>query len=105
MRRDRMDENILQLYALVAELLKGDDKVGKSAKAIASTIKILTKELEKELIQSKVRIEALEDALREIRDTQGKVCQDYMVCQHISCSSSYSSWAIADKALSDKKNL
>ena len=51
------------------------------------------------------RIRELEDALREIKDTQGKVCENYELCQHISCASSYNSWAIADKALSDKEEM
>ena len=61
-------------------------------------------ELEKLLKEDAARIRELEDALREIKDTQGKVCKNYEICQHISCSSSYSSWAIADKALSEKSS-
>ena len=38
-------------------------------------------------------------ALEEIRNTQGKVCEIYEICEHVSCSSSYASWAIADEAL------
>jgi len=38
-------------------------------------------------------------ALKEIRDTQGKVCQEFEICDCVGCKSSYASWAIADKAL------
>lgn len=38
-------------------------------------------------------------ALEEIRNTQGKVCEIYEICEHVACSSSYASWAIADQAL------
>ena len=38
-------------------------------------------------------------ALEEIKRDQGRVCENYELCRHISCSSSYSAWAIADKAL------
>lgn len=37
-------------------------------------------------------------ALEAIR-MQGKVCEIYEICEHVSCSSSYASWAIADEAL------
>ncbi len=38
-------------------------------------------------------------ALREIRNMQGRVCEDFAECKHIACTSSYTSWAIADIAL------
>ena len=38
-------------------------------------------------------------ALEEIKRDQGRVCENYELCRHTSCSSSYSAWAIADKAL------
>ena len=47
------------------------------------------------LAQLEIAIKALE----EIRNTQGKVCEIYEICEHVSCSSSYASWAIADEAL------
>ena len=40
-------------------------------------------------------------ALKEIRDTQGKVCNNFGSCRHRACQSSYSSWVIATKALKD----
>jgi hypothetical protein len=44
-------------------------------------------------------------ALREIKDTQGRVCNGFELCNHIACHSSYSSWVIADKALKDIEAL
>ncbi len=41
------------------------------------------------------------DALKEIRDKEGWVCENFALCNHSACQSSYSSWAIADKALKD----
>lgn len=38
-------------------------------------------------------------ALAEIKEKEGRVCEDYGFCQHVACSSSYGAWAIADKAL------
>lgn len=40
----------------------------------------------------------LRKALQEIR-SEGKVCEQYEICSHVSCSSSYAAWAIADAAL------
>ena len=47
----------------------------------------------------KDKFEVAKDALLKISKTQGKVCEDYETCNHVSCRSSYNSWAIADKAL------
>ena len=49
--------------------------------------------------RTQTRVEQLEAALRAIRDTQGEVCDEYEVCTHRACRSSYSAWAIADEAL------
>ena len=38
-------------------------------------------------------------ALEEIKRDQGRVCAEFELCTHAACQSSYSSWAIADKAL------
>jgi len=40
-------------------------------------------------------------ALEEIVNTQGKVCEEFEICDHIACKSSCASWFIADKALKD----
>ena len=45
------------------------------------------------------RGQILKKALEEIRDKEGKVCDNYELCHDLSCQSSYSSWAIADIAL------
>lgn len=44
-------------------------------------------------------------ALKEIKETQGRVCNVFELCDHKACRSSYSSWAIADKALKDIESL
>lgn len=41
-------------------------------------------------------------ALEKIRDNCGKVCEQYEICEHEACQSSYNSWAIADEALNQK---
>lgn len=43
--------------------------------------------------------DALRAALTQIRDSEGKVCEEYETCEHASCRSSYAAWAIADAAL------
>ena len=44
----------------------------------------------------------LRDALQEIKDKYGKVCEGFELCKHESCASSYAAWAIADAALREK---
>jgi len=44
-------------------------------------------------------------ALREIHDTQGRVCPVYEICEQKSCKGSYESWIIADKALKELELL
>lgn len=39
------------------------------------------------------------EALKLIRDTEGKVCENFELCTHRACNSSYSMWAIADACL------
>jgi hypothetical protein len=41
----------------------------------------------------------LREALMTIREKYGKVCEDYEVCVHDACASSYGAWATADAAL------
>ena len=38
-------------------------------------------------------------ALQQIKDEEGKVCDQYEICEHRACQSSYGAWAIADAAL------
>jgi hypothetical protein len=54
----------------------------------------------KELIEEALqKLTIATEALKEIRDTQGRVCDNFELCNHKSCQSSYSSWAIANQAL------
>lgn len=56
-------------------------------------------ELRTRLAEVEAENRKLRDALTEIRDQQGKVCDEYELCNHESCRSSYASWAIASRAL------
>lgn len=42
----------------------------------------------------------LRNALQMIKDKQGRVCEQFEICTHVACHSSYASWFIADAALS-----
>lgn len=37
--------------------------------------------------------------MKEIKRDEGKVCDEFEICEHRACQSSYSAWAIADIAL------
>lgn len=50
------------------------------------------------MIDDERMLERLRGALEEIR-REGKVCDQYETCEHRSCRSSYTAWAIADEAL------
>ena len=41
------------------------------------------------------------DALKKIKNEQGKVCCEFEFCHHTACASSTNSWMIAEKALTD----
>jgi len=43
--------------------------------------------------------ERLRAALQRVRDREGRVCDEYELCEHRACASSYNAWAIADAAL------
>lgn len=43
--------------------------------------------------------DALANALRDTRDIYGQVCENFELCEHESCRSSYSAWSLADAAL------
>lgn len=47
------------------------------------------------------KLEIAVKALKEIKDSQGKVCVDFEFCKHESCANSVASWMIADKALKE----
>lgn len=48
------------------------------------------------------RIEFLEAALRRIKEQEGKVCENFELCTHRACASSYAAWVIAEAALDGK---
>jgi hypothetical protein len=39
------------------------------------------------------------NALKKIRDEEGRVCEEFEICKHTACRSSYAAWEIADRAL------
>lgn len=45
------------------------------------------------------RQQAVVEAMRTIKEREGKVCDEYETCTHAACQSSYNAWAIADEAL------
>lgn len=47
-------------------------------------------------------IQRLRQALQRIRNEEGRVCEDFELCRHPACRSSYAAWAIADAALRGK---
>ena len=50
-------------------------------------------------LELEVENQRLTEALKEIKEKEGRVCPGYEICEHNSCRSSYNSWAIADRAL------
>lgn len=55
--------------------------------------------MEREIKIALKKLDLALSALQEIVKTQGKVCDEFEVCEHISCLSSYSSWVIASNIL------
>jgi hypothetical protein len=47
-----------------------------------------------------INILVLQTALKDIKNTQGHVCDQFEICNHRACRSSHAAWEIADKALS-----
>jgi len=41
----------------------------------------------------------LKAALMDIRNNQGRVCEEFELCKHASCASSVAAWFIADRVL------
>lgn len=50
----------------------------------------------------RAEITRLTGALERIRSESGKVCDQFEICTHLACQSSYAAWAIADSALKGK---
>lgn len=69
-------------------------------------LKLELSDLKKELKESDERHHdlherywVLKNALQKIVSEEGKVCGEFEVCIHTSCSSSYSAWEISNQAL------
>ena len=54
---------------------------------------------QKRLITTETERNTYRAALEEIRANYGKVCQEFELCEHPACESSYGAWATADEAL------
>ena len=44
-------------------------------------------------------VERLRAALQRIKDESGRVCDEFELCTHVACQSSYHAWSVADAAL------
>jgi len=53
-------------------------------------------------VELQERIAFLEAALQRIKDEEGKVCDNFELCDHRACQSSCSAWFIAEAALDGK---
>ena len=71
------------------------------AARLGTRVQILEKERDK-LVRQR---DKLAEALQSIKGNQGKVCDEYELCHHRACASSYASWAIADEALAKLEEL
>lgn len=49
--------------------------------------------------------ERLRATLETIRDMEGKVCDEFTVCDHRVCGSSYNAWALAEHALDHPRSV
>jgi len=56
-----------------------------------------------EFRELRAKAKLMQDALERIVQECGKVCQNFEVCEHQSCGSSYLSWAIADAVVNPVK--
>jgi hypothetical protein len=56
----------------------------------------MDKKLAEEALQ---KLQIATAALIQIRREEGKVCDNFKLCDHRACQSSYSSWYIANEAL------
>ena len=54
-----------------------------------------------DICRLKNQLEIAKHALQNIKDEEGKVCAEFEICKHVSCTSSCSSWFIAEKALKE----
>jgi regulator of replication initiation timing len=54
------------------------------------------------LAKAEARERELRAALQRIKNDEGRVCNQYEICDHVACNSSYAAWAIADAALAPR---
>lgn len=93
---ERLRKVLADCHEAVGESPDSDDET------LAEGIRLHISEARERLAWQDEELERLREALQKIRDEEGRVCSNYELCQHVGCQSSYSSWAIADKALREK---
>jgi len=50
-------------------------------------------------LEALAEIDELRAALQQIKVVGGRVCEDFALCEHPACQSSYAAWSLADEAL------
>lgn len=69
---------------------------------LADTAEERWKSADAEITNLQEQLRAAEAALTHIKTDCGKVCEEYEICTHIACQSSYNAWAIADGYLTQQ---
>ena len=60
-------------------------------------------QLAQDLAKAESQNAELLEALEEIHNKEGQVCENYGACSHLVCKSSYTAWVIADEAIHKAK--
>jgi len=50
----------------------------------------------------RAELDRVRTALEEIKEKEGRVCEEFELCRHVACASSYAAWQIADAAFAQK---
>ncbi len=97
---DAMNDLLTHLmnYDEAIEAEADDRTVGRLRDDVLDAVRALAAETRAEA--SAREVERLREALLEIRNDEGRVCDVYELCDHVACASSYAAWVIADMALS-----
>jgi hypothetical protein len=71
----------------------------KAAEAEADHWKTIWSEDHNRHVQIAIERERYLIALKDIKQNEGRVCENYDTCTHTACESSYGAWVAADRAL------
>jgi len=66
---------------------------------LARRFDALVKDYDADTRAAEARCERYRGALQAIKDSCGRVCEEFELCAHPACTSSYRAWALADAAL------